>query len=290
MLAVPLALPLLMPPRDGPGAGHFDLLALDVGQGTAVLVRTREHLLLFDAGPQYSRESDAGQRVLLPLLRARGETRIDTLVLSHRDLDHVGGAARAAEGAAGRRAAQFARSRAPAARPRRGSATRCSAGQSWVWDGVRFDVLRPAAADYDSGLKSNAMSCVLRVAEAGAGGRSVLLTGDIERDQEAALRRRPARGPAQRRADRAAPRQPHLVDRRRSSTPCARHRGVPGRLPQPLRPPGARRCCERYRERGIALRRQPACGAWRWRSRAVLPRVYASVTRRGATGTIAPAW
>jgi competence protein ComEC len=58
-----------------------------------VLVRTREHLLLYDAGPKYSLEADAAQRVLLPLLRARGEGRIDLLLLSHRDSDHGGGAA-----------------------------------------------------------------------------------------------------------------------------------------------------------------------------------------------------
>ncbi|HNK17562.1 MAG TPA: DNA internalization-related competence protein ComEC/Rec2, partial [Piscinibacter sp.] len=92
LLALPLLLPLLATPPQRPPLGHYELVAVDVGQGTAVLVRTREHLLVYDAGPQYSRESDAGQRVLLPLLRARGERAIDRLVLSHRDLDHVGGA------------------------------------------------------------------------------------------------------------------------------------------------------------------------------------------------------
>ena len=91
-LAVPLVLPLLWPPVERPVEGAMDLVVADVGQGTAVLLRTRTHVLVYDAGPQYSRDNDAGQRVLLPRLRARGETRIDTLVLSHRDIDHVGGA------------------------------------------------------------------------------------------------------------------------------------------------------------------------------------------------------
>ncbi len=91
-LAVPLAMPLLWPTPGVPPEGQFELLAVDVGQGTSVLVRTRHHLLVYDAGPQYARDSDAGQRVLLPLLRARGETRVHTLLLSHRDADHVGGA------------------------------------------------------------------------------------------------------------------------------------------------------------------------------------------------------
>ena len=93
LLGLPLLLPLLAPPVERPAQGDFEVVVADIGQGTAVLVRTREHLLLYDAGPKYSLEADAAQRVLLPLLRARGEGRIDLLMLSHRDSDHVGGAA-----------------------------------------------------------------------------------------------------------------------------------------------------------------------------------------------------
>jgi len=89
LLSLPLTLPLLMPPATLPAPGEFELLALDVGQGTAVLVRTREHLLVYDAGPQYSRDSDAGQRVLVPLLKARGEQRIDMLVPIQTDPSEV---------------------------------------------------------------------------------------------------------------------------------------------------------------------------------------------------------
>ena len=142
LLALPLVLPLLLPPRDLPADGQFELLALDVGQGTSVLVRTRHHLLVYDAGPQYSRDSDAGQRVLLPLLRARGEARIDRLVLSHRDLDHVGGA-RALLAAL---PVDDLMSSLEAEHPLlalTAQRTRCEAGQSWHWDGVR---VRGAAA------------------------------------------------------------------------------------------------------------------------------------------------
>ena len=263
-MALPLALPLLMPPRALPEPGHFELLALDVGQGTAVLVRTHAHLLLFDAGPQYSRESDAGQRVLLPLLRARGEARIDTFVLSHRDLDHVGGAG------ALLKAMPIGEllSSLEAEHPLLAAAkhpTRCSAGQSWVWDGVRFDVLRPAEADYAGSLKSNAMSCVLRVAQTGAAGRSVLLTGDIERDQEAALLA------GQREALRSdvliAPHHGSrtsstgaFLDAVRPAT-AVFQAGYRNRFGHP-----APDVLQRYRERGIGLQASPACGAWRWRS------------------------
>ncbi len=264
LLALPLALPLLMPPRAVPELGHFELLALDVGQGTAVLVRTHAHLLLFDAGPQYSRESDAGQRVLLPLLRARGDARIDTLVLSHRDLDHVGGAAALLKAMPVGELLSSLETGHPLLAAAK-HYTRCSAGQSWVWDGVRFDVLRPAGADYAGSLKSNAMSCVLRVAQIGAAGRSVLLTGDIERDQEAALIA------GQREALRSdvliAPHHGSrtsstgaFLDAVRPAT-AVFQAGYRNRFGHP-----APDVLQRYRERGIGLQVSPACGAWRWGS------------------------
>ncbi|WP_313571085.1 MBL fold metallo-hydrolase, partial [Comamonas terrigena] len=73
-----------------PAPGEVDMLALDVGQGAAVLLRTAHHSLLFDAGPAWP-GGDAGARVVQPLLQALGE-RLDMLVLSHGDADHVGGA------------------------------------------------------------------------------------------------------------------------------------------------------------------------------------------------------
>src|SRR3989344_3627765 len=97
LLAFPLLWPALWWQPVRPAAGQFELLAADIGQGNAVLVRTATHTLLYDAGPRFSRESDAGHRVLVPLLRALGE-RVETLMLSHRDADHTGGAAAGPQG------------------------------------------------------------------------------------------------------------------------------------------------------------------------------------------------
>ena len=144
LLGVPLLAALLVPPRTLPAEGQFDLVAADVGQGMAVLVRTRGHVLLFDAGPQYSRESDAGQRVLLPLLRSRGDEHVDLLMLSHRDLDHVGGAMTVLARAAGRRALSSSLE-PPATRSSRAAKPprRCEAGQALALGRRR---LRRAAA------------------------------------------------------------------------------------------------------------------------------------------------
>jgi competence protein ComEC len=259
VFALALVLALLLPPRDLPAEGSFDLVAADVGQGMSVLVRTRGHVLLFDTGPQYSRESDAGQRVLVPLLRSRGDEHVDLLMLSHRDLDHVGGAMAVL---AGLRVDALSSSLEPghpilAAAKQAG---RCEAGQHWSWDGVDFAVLRPLAADYERTLKSNAMSCVLRVS---GGGRSALLVGDIERDQEAQLVASQADGL---RSDVLV--VPHHGSRT-SSSPifidavqpkiAVFQAGYRNRFGHP-----AADVLARYRSRAIAIVASPTCGAWQW--------------------------
>lgn len=265
-LAVPLALPLCWPTVAVPEEGAFELLAADVGQGTAVFVRTRSHLLVYDSGPQYSPDSDAGQRVLVPLLQARGERRLDRLVLSHRDLDHVGGAASLMRAFP---PTELWSSLEPGHRllAAASSATRCAAGQSWRWDGVRFDVMRPLEDDYArSGLKPNALSCVLRVQGAT---HSALLTGDIEREQE--LQLVAAYGPAL---------QSELLvvahhGSKTSSTPAfidavqpryaVFQAGYRNRFGHP-----APEVVQRYVDRGIRVFASPRCGALAF-DRAVAP-------------------
>lgn len=256
-LSLPLALPLLAPPVARPPVGSFELVAADIGQGTSVLVRTRSHLLVYDAGPQISRDADAGSRVLLPLLRQRGETRIDLLMLSHRDTDHVGGAAALI---AGIPVARMSSSLEDGHRllalgvPHR----RCEAGQRWDWDGVQFEVLHPLADDHGRGLKPNALSCVLRVQSMAT---SVLLTGDIEAPQELALR---ARSPA------ALPSDVLLVPHHGSRTSSTAgfieavhprvavvQAGYRSRYGHPAPDIEAR-----YLSRAITIERSDRCGAW----------------------------
>ena len=186
LAGVPLLLPLLLWQAPRPAPGQFELLAADVGQGNAVIVRTARHTLVYDAGPRYSLESDAGHRVLVPLLRALGE-RVDMLVLSHRDSDHTGGAR--AVLAMHRGATLLSSIEEGHELQGARTAMRCQAGQRWTWDGVDFSVLHPLPADYAAPAKPNALSCVLRVQ---AGDASALLAGDIEAPQEQVLL---ARGP-----------------------------------------------------------------------------------------------
>ena len=180
-LGLPLMLPVLLWQAPRPASGQFDVLAADVGQGNAVIIRTARHALLYDAGPRFSLESDAGHRVLVPLLRAQG-TDLDMLVLSHRDSDHAGGAlAVLTMQPEARLMSSIEVSHAlQAVRP----ATRCEAGQRWQWDGVDFEMLHPLASDYDRAGAPNSLSCTLRVSN---GVQAALLVGDIEQAQEARL-------------------------------------------------------------------------------------------------------
>ena len=165
----------------GPAAGDVEVWFPDIGQGHAVLVRTAGHVLLFDAGPRYSRETDAGQRVLLPLLRAWG-LRLDALVLSHSDSDHTGGAAAVLQMNPNTPWWGSLPPSHPLHQWRPGQA--CRAGVGWEWDGVRFEFLHPFHDSPSERAKPNTLSCVLSVQARGA---SVLLTGDIEAAQERAL-------------------------------------------------------------------------------------------------------
>lgn len=269
VLAVPLVAPLLWPPTARPAPGTFEVVALDVGQGTAVLVRTHRHLLVYDAGPRFSRDSDAGERLVLPALRSRGERRIDVLMLSHRDVDHVGGAAALLrERTVGSLVSSLepvhplralAGERAVPTRP-------CRAGDTWRWDGVRFEVLHPDAEVGAPPLRANTVSCVLRIGpDRLPGGPSVLLTGDIEREQELALVARHGRDLAS-----EVVLVPHHGSRTSSSPEFLQavsprfavvQAGYQSRFGHP-----APDVLRRYAEQGAEVIASPACGAWRWTS------------------------
>jgi competence protein ComEC len=259
LLAVPLVMPLLLPVPPRPDDGRYEVVAVDVGQGTAVLVRTRHHLMVYDAGPQNSRESDAGQRVLLPLLHARGEVRIDRLVLSHRDLDHVGGAKSVLQTLPVDELLSSLEDGHPI-RDMAARTVRCAAGQRWAWDGVQFEVLHPRAEDYERPLKSNAMSCVIKVS--GAQG-TLLLAGDIERQQEAELL---ATSPEALRSDVLL--VPHHGSRTSSTAAfldavapkvAIVQAGYRNRFGHPVA-----EVVERLEARGTRIETSAACGAWQW--------------------------
>ncbi|MGH8679044.1 MAG: ComEC/Rec2 family competence protein, partial [Burkholderiales bacterium] len=186
-----LLLPLLLVPAPHPGDGELWITVLDVGQGLAVVVRTRNHSLLFDAGPAYAGSSDAGGRIVVPYLRGEGVRSLDAMLLSHDDLDHTGGAGSVLA------AIPVARLLTSLPAPISVSGTdpsfeRCEAGQQWTWDGVQFEILHPDRDSYNSSrVKDNDRSCVLRI---GSNYGGALIPADIERRSEGELLRRAATG------------------------------------------------------------------------------------------------
>ena len=90
--AAPLTwLPLMLPAPHAPPPGTFRLTALDIGQGSSIVVETARHALLFDAGPG-PESTHAGERIVVPYLLADGHCEARSLVISHSDSDHAGGA------------------------------------------------------------------------------------------------------------------------------------------------------------------------------------------------------
>ncbi|HVY08406.1 MAG TPA: DNA internalization-related competence protein ComEC/Rec2 [Burkholderiales bacterium] len=180
----PLLLPLfLVFPAPIP-EGQVRLTALDVGQGLAVAVRTRDHALLFDTGPAFTEQIDAGGRVVVPYLRAAGIDRLDGMVISHGDSDHSGGALTILRSMP----VAWVFSSLPQDDAIAVAATRsrlCVTGEKWEWDGVSFEMLHPDLAEYrDQHEKDNDRSCVLKIVSPYG---SALLPGDVEKRAEAAM-------------------------------------------------------------------------------------------------------
>ncbi len=184
--------PLVWVPADRPHERHWRLTALDVGQGSALVLQAARYTLVFDTGPGQPGGSDAGERIVVPWLQRAGLRRVDELIVSHLDLDHSGGlksllgqidtdAVRASFGPELVGLTAFTVDSPPAARAWQA----CVRGDTWTHAGVRFTVLHPRDPPEPArGESTNAVSCVLRVD--GPGWR-ILFTGDIEAAQERRL-------------------------------------------------------------------------------------------------------
>jgi len=168
-------LPLFFWKPPTPETNKFWLTVLDVGQGLAVVVQTKNHVLLYDTGFKLF-DHDSGGSVIVPYLRQQGIKALDTMLVSHGDMDHRGGAETILKTF---QVANILSSVPEIFKPR--LAYSCVANQYWRWDGVDFYMLSPANNYSFSGNNS---SCVLKVTN---GKNSVLLPGDIEHISEKEL-------------------------------------------------------------------------------------------------------
>lgn len=172
-LGVVMLFPLIFTKPDVVKPGTAKLTLLDVGQGLSAVIRTANHVLLYDTGAKFSSNNDSGQSVVLPFLRYHGISRINTLVVSHGDNDHIGGAESVLQGVETGMLLTSVPQQLSAFTP-----VACKAGQSWQWDNVRFTVLSPEPGLFSSG---NDNSCVLQVRTLDG---TAILTGDIEANAE----------------------------------------------------------------------------------------------------------
>lgn len=163
-------LPMLFPYIDKPKQGEIYFDVLDVGQGLSVVIRTKNNVLIYDTAPAFEQKVIA-ESTLIPFLRGKGIQEINTLIISHPHADHAGGVKSLLQ--------HFEIYNILTTEPKRwANASYCKNGQFWEWDGVTFEML----AGEENYYYNN--SCVLKIT---TGKHSILLTGDIERDQELKL-------------------------------------------------------------------------------------------------------
>ncbi|HEX7418745.1 MAG TPA: DNA internalization-related competence protein ComEC/Rec2 [Thermoanaerobaculia bacterium] len=168
---------------------HPHVTFLDVGQGDSILLRSGSHNVLIDGGGR-SEDPRFGETVLLPMLVDRGVRKIDIVILSHAHPDHCGGLPAVIEqlrvgevwlnprrfrGECAQMMLDAIRDRGTPVRLVRDRAT-ATAGELHLDAFTVTHAIRRAA--------ENNSSIVVRV---DTRGRSLLLTGDIEREAESEL-------------------------------------------------------------------------------------------------------
>ncbi len=174
--------------------GELEMTVWDIGQGNAVLIQTKSHRLLFDTGPTSFGKFDPGEKIIIPHLKAEGIPRIDQLVISHQDADHIGGLKYLLENFS---IQKVIGSISPdhqvqqLFKKNKVFLEKCQVGQSWHWDGIDFYIWHPdleqdAKSQYKM-TKPNDMSCVVEVR---LPNHSIWLTGDVEKSAERFIAKR----------------------------------------------------------------------------------------------------
>jgi len=186
---VPVILALSAPNQPVP----LRLTVLDVGQGLGIVLETPNNTLVYDTGPAYSEQFNAGAGVIAPFLRYRGRHGVDKVIVSHGDLDHAGGFYGLVETLETKQALlapDFLREHRLTA-DSSVDIQSCVEPKRWAWqfespknnrrEWIYFDVLMPIPEPSKQIPAGNNYSCVLLIRWRD---QSILLTGDIERRAE----------------------------------------------------------------------------------------------------------
>jgi len=182
---------LLLPIAAAPARG-VELAFLDVGQGDAIAIHTpADRWLLIDAGP-WDEEYDAGEKRVLPWLRAHGARRVEAMVLTHPHVDHIGGAAAVMRGMP---VGRLIEPGLPFGTPVYLGVLKTAEARGVAWsaarqdrvlriDGIELDFLWPTPGALDAPADANDVSAVI---ELRYGAFTALLTGDAPASVEQAL-------------------------------------------------------------------------------------------------------
>jgi competence protein ComEC len=183
IIASLLIIPLFMANTQTIRAGEYQLTILDVGQGSAAVIKTQNHTVVFDAGAIFSDKMNAGSSVVIPYLRSQGIRKLDRLIISHGDSDHIGGAQVILDSYPESDVIGQDIENLVTGNKRENAKQHCEQGIQWQWDGVDFEFISPDIKNISQlqAEKRNNRSCVLRVSSQSG---SVLFTGDIEKKIE----------------------------------------------------------------------------------------------------------
>ena len=173
-----------------PKEPNLALTVMDVGQGLAVVVQTKNRSLVYDTGLRYSDSFNAGADIVAPWLRHTGVQELDILVVSHAHADHYGGVAGLLQTLPvnalylGEPLSVLKPEDAARARSCHGKTSAAEvnkAAPQWRWGEVAFTFL---ALPGQNSRDSNSASCVLLIEYRGY---RILLPGDIEAPLEPQL-------------------------------------------------------------------------------------------------------
>lgn len=192
-LAIVFVLPMLIHSKDVLDDGEAIVTVLDVGQGLSSIVQTKNHTVVFDAGAKYSENFDIGRAVVIPFFQHIGRNKIDTVIISHGDNDHLGGFTSIATNIPIQNVLTSIPDSAVIQKESKSDSGKinykvssCQRGQKWMFDNVEFSILSPVEINSvaENGHDKNNQSCVLKIS---TNFGSALITGDIEREMESHL-------------------------------------------------------------------------------------------------------
>lgn len=144
---------------------------LDVGHGLAIVIQKQGHALLYDTGAKWQ-YSSAAERIIIPFLVWHG-LKLDGIIISHQHNDHIGGLPEMQQA--------FPNAWVVSSSLQVNNDDTCQSGKTKQWQGLVLKMFWPSEL---TNVAVNPHSCVIQI---GDGNISMLLMGDLERDQEFAL-------------------------------------------------------------------------------------------------------